>query len=167
MSKTGGHEPTLLGSLVAGTRADLIRAGGCPLDAHTWQRAIGDRIAARSQPEQLRDGVLTLRVASSVWAQELSLLSSTIIERLAPLGFAIRTIRCKVASLDASSKPKPSPRKPVAVAPVQLPAELAQQLDQIRDDDLKATIETAARAQLQMRAQRLARPAPPRGPQRK
>jgi hypothetical protein len=137
------------------------------LDAHTWQRAIGDRIAARSQPEQLRDGVLTLRVASSVWAQELSLLSSTIIEHLAPLGFAVRSIRCRVGSLDAGSKPKPFPRKPVAVVPIELPAELAQQLDQMKDDDLKATIETAARAQLQLRAQRLARPTRPRGPQRK
>jgi hypothetical protein len=137
------------------------------LDPHTWRRAIGERIAARSQPEQLRDGVLTLRVASSVWAQELSLLSSTIIERLAPLGFAVRSIRCKVGGLDAGPLPRAKAPARANPPPVELPADLAEELAQIGDADLRATIESAARAQLQARAERHTLTRSPRGPRRK
>ena len=38
--------------------------------------------------------------------------------------------------------------------PVELPNDLTQMLDQIADVDLKTTIETAAKAQLQLRARR-------------
>jgi hypothetical protein len=151
LSKADRQDPTLLRLLVADARVGLVRAGGCPLDAFTWQRAIGERIAARSCPEQLRDGVLTLRVASSVWAQELSLLSATIIERLAPFGFVVQKIRCRVGTVEAQPRAKTT-RPIVSLPPVELPADLSKQLARITDDDLRASIETAARAQLQLRA---------------
>jgi hypothetical protein len=155
VSKSDSEGPTLLGTLVVDARAGLIRAGGCPLDAHTWRRAIGDRIASRSSPEQLRDGVLTLRVANPVWAQELSLLSSKIIERLQPLGFVIQTVRCKVGPVEPI--PRVSRTRALRpVAPVELPPDLTRQLSRIEDDDLRVTIEAAARSQLQLEAQRRA-----------
>ncbi|HMA92722.1 MAG TPA: DUF721 domain-containing protein [Polyangiaceae bacterium] len=154
MRKVDPGIPTLLGHLVADARVGLVRAGGCPLDACTWREAIGERIATRSSPEHLRDGVLTLRVASSVWAQELSLLSQTIIERLAPLGFRVQSIRCRVGALDQTEARRrvapPAPRMP----PVELPPELNAELNRIDDPDLRTTIESAARAQLQLRKDR-------------
>jgi len=159
MTKPDRPAPTLLGQLVAGARQDLIRSGGCPLDRHTWKQTFGERIAARSEPEQLRDGILTLRVVSSVWAQELSLLSATIIERLTPLGYVVRSVRCRVGKLDEGSKARvPTRTRAPAAAAVELPNELAQQLAQIGDIDLRTTIEHAARAQLQARAQRRLQP---------
>jgi hypothetical protein len=159
LSKSDREGPTLLGSLVADARAGMIRAGGCPLDGHTWRGAIGERIASRSTPEQLRDGVLTLRVATPVWAQELSLLSSTIIERLLPLGFVVHAVRCKVGAVEPSRSIGRT-RQLVPAAAVELPPDLTRQLAQIADDDLRATIEAAARSQLQLQSQRHAVPQP-------
>lgn len=157
MRKVDSSIPTLLGHLVTEARAGMVRAGGCPLDAFTWRQAIGERIASHSSPEHLRDGVLTLRVSSSVWAQELSLLSQTIIERLAPLGFRVHTVRCKVGTLEAPAARRralpPAPPTP----PVELPPELKAELARIDDADLRVNIEAAARAQLQLRKDRVSR----------
>jgi hypothetical protein len=151
--------PTPLSALVGSVRADMARAGGCALDAFTWQRVIGERIASRSRPETLRDGVLTLRVASSVWAQELSLLSATIIERLASAGFVVSNVRCKVAPLPQAKRSGRSPTvttPPLAAPKVELPAALATQLERIADPCLRELIEATARAQMQLQLRKKA-----------
>jgi len=111
---------------------------------------MGQRIAARSTPEQLRDGVLTLRVASAVWSQELSLLSTDIIARLAELGFSVERIRCRVGEVEP--KPKPRPRKTAAPAQpnVPLPKALLEQLELIGDEELRNVVATAAQSQLNL-----------------
>jgi Dna[CI] antecedent, DciA len=145
------REPSLLGALLEGAKIASVQAGGCPVDAHTWLRAMGNRIASRCSPEQLRDGVLTVRVASSVWAQELSLLSSDIIARLNELGFSVQRIRCRVGELEKRSiAPKPSPR--IVVPKVPLPSELTERLYAIKDDELRNTIAEAAQNHLSIRA---------------
>jgi predicted nucleic acid-binding Zn ribbon protein len=47
-----------------------------------WPQAAGDAIAAQSEPVSERAGVVTVACASSVWAQELDLLSERVVERL-------------------------------------------------------------------------------------
>jgi predicted nucleic acid-binding Zn ribbon protein len=47
-----------------------------------WPRAAGDAFAAQSTPVSERDGVVTVACSSSVWAQELELLSERVVERL-------------------------------------------------------------------------------------
>lgn len=155
-NKSGPDGPTLLSVLVTGVRAEIVRVGGCPLDAFTWQQLLGDRIAARSSPDSIRDGVLTIKVVSSVWAQELSLLSTTIIARLAKAGIAVKSIRCRVAAQEFHSR-APSPHrspKPPPVPPQtpELPSDLDEELARISDKDLRELIETTARAQLGQRA---------------
>lgn len=116
---------------------------------------MGQRVASRSSPELFRDGVLTLRVATSVWAQELSLLSVTIKQRLAPFGFEVNAVRCRLGQVDRAKPAKTrctAPRLP----PVELPKELSAQLSRVRDDELRAAIETAAKAQLQLSNERTA-----------
>ncbi len=47
-----------------------------------WREAVGPMIAERAWPVAARGGVLTVSCESSVWAQELDLMSETICQRL-------------------------------------------------------------------------------------
>ena len=48
-----------------------------------WATLVGPQIAAVTEPESVTaDGILRVRVASSAWAQELSLMSPRILARL-------------------------------------------------------------------------------------
>lgn len=116
---------------------------------------MGQRVASRSSPEFFRDGVLTLRVANSVWAQELSLLSVTINQRLAPFGFEVKAVRCRVGQLH-HAKPSTLRRPAPQLPPVELPQELSAQLARVLDEELRVAIETAAKAQLQLSSERTA-----------
>jgi predicted nucleic acid-binding Zn ribbon protein len=66
-----------------------------------WRAAVGDAIAEQAQPISERGGVLTISCLASVWAQELDLMSSSIIERLnRELGAPeITRIRCVTTPL--------------------------------------------------------------------
>ncbi len=61
-----------------------------------WPGVVGETIAAAAQPVGERGGVLTVSCESSVWAQELDLMSGEIIERLngALARGAIARLRC-------------------------------------------------------------------------
>ena len=65
-----------------------------------WPEAAGSAVAAESQPLSERDGVLTVRCQSAVWAQELEFLGPDIRARLnaalAP-GGEIRELRFTAA----------------------------------------------------------------------
>jgi predicted nucleic acid-binding Zn ribbon protein len=64
-----------------------------------WERATGPAIAAAAIPTAERDGVLTVRCAAAVWAQELDLMAFELLPRLnAELGGeVIRELRCRTA----------------------------------------------------------------------
>jgi predicted nucleic acid-binding Zn ribbon protein len=47
-----------------------------------WPDAVGPAIAQRAKPVAERAGVLTISCESSVWAQELDLMSEAILERI-------------------------------------------------------------------------------------
>ena len=82
----------------------LVRPGsgldGTALAA--WASAAGAVAAGRALPWTLHDGLLTVRVASSTWAQELSLRRSELVERMAAdLGpERVRELRFVVAPLE-------------------------------------------------------------------
>ena len=61
-----------------------------------WRRAAGPVIAREAEPVAVRDGVVELACKSSVWAQELDLMSLELTERLnAAIGHdAVRSLRC-------------------------------------------------------------------------
>jgi len=52
------------------------------IPAALWREAVGARIAERALPLSLEDGTLVLRVPTSVWANELSLLADEVFARL-------------------------------------------------------------------------------------
>lgn len=62
-----------------------------------WEQAAGPAVAAAAQPTAEREGVLTVVCEASVWAQELELMSSVLIERLNELlgEGAVRSLRCR------------------------------------------------------------------------
>jgi predicted nucleic acid-binding Zn ribbon protein len=47
-----------------------------------WAGAVGEQLAAMAEPVSERDGTLTVECADAVWAQELDLMQTQLLERL-------------------------------------------------------------------------------------
>jgi predicted nucleic acid-binding Zn ribbon protein len=62
-----------------------------------WPRAAGPAIAAAARPVAERDGVLTISCEAAVWAQELALMETALLDSLnAQLGAgAVCRLRCR------------------------------------------------------------------------
>ncbi len=144
---------TLVGSLLAGSKTTTARLAGVSIDWVTWREIVGDRVARRTVPGKIQDGVLSVGVESPVWAQELSLLSDEVIARLRSRGFAVTVIRFRSG---VAAGRVPTPKAPVErLAPrAPLPEDLAQRLELIDDTALRETIATAAAHSLGARAER-------------
>lgn len=89
-----------------------------------WDRIVGPQIAAQARPGKMRDGVLTVMVASAPWLQQLNFLKGEILQRLnthlgAPL---IKEIYLKAGTL---------PRLSVAKAVEPLPEHSVTEQDMI------------------------------------
>ena len=133
---------TRLATLLTSARAGAIAQSGCSINRESWRRALGDRIAQRSEPESVRGTTLTVLVASSVWAQELSLLAPEIIQRLQRAGVSVSELRWRVGQLPPSTSPR---AKAASVLPLQkLPAELEHSLSAVKDAELRDAIFQAA-----------------------
>lgn len=119
-----------------------------------WDVAVGPRIAARTQVVRLSRGTLLIRATSAAWAQELSLLSATILNRLAEAGLKVEQLRFRVGEIplrkDLKTKAKPVTR-------AELPDGLKARLLEVEDEDLRRSIEDAAGLGLGRRAQRAPR----------
>jgi hypothetical protein len=125
-----------------------------PVSDVDWRKAVGARIADRARPVGLERGILTVRTATSVWASELSLLSSTLIERLREQGIQVTELRFRVGPLDPAPPTVETRTTRRVPTPARLPSELASAIDRIADDELKETIAAAARASLAWQASR-------------
>lgn len=111
-----------------------------------WERAVGHRIALRTRPEKLYRGTLHVIVATSAWAQELSLLSDSILEALRPLKPELVSLRFRVG--DARWVRPPEGRRVHVPPPVELPGELSAAVDRVADEALRETIRRAAATNL-------------------
>ena len=140
---SGDHQPELLGAVLSDTRVAVGKAArASPVDRETWRRVLGNRIAQRSAPGQIRRGVLTAAVSSAVWAQELSFLSGEIVSRLRAAGLSVDAIRFRVTPMQPPPPPPPAAKRLSPVAP--LPAMLEERLARIEDPELRAAIAEAA-----------------------
>jgi hypothetical protein len=133
------QEPTHVGALLGGSRA-LAAAGR--IDRDRWFRTVGERVANRTRPGHLRDGVLTVYVASAVWAQELSLLSPTILERLRGSGLDVRNLRFRVGEIEPLQQARTVTTERRGAA--DLPSDLSERLAKIGDPELRAKMAEAA-----------------------
>ncbi|CAN99182.1 hypothetical protein sce9010 [Sorangium cellulosum So ce56] len=115
-----------------------------PMPFREWEAAVGSRIAARARPLKLERGVLHVRAASSMWAQELSLLGDTITAQLRSRGLPVQSLRFRVGKVDPVARPpwreevRPTPKE----AP--LPVEVRRELGKVADTELREAIAKAA-----------------------
>jgi predicted nucleic acid-binding Zn ribbon protein len=81
----GRREPVRVGPVLARVLADLGHGRAAELLrlAARWEEAVGAELAARAEPVALRGRVLEVRVASSVWCQELQMRRAEILAGLA------------------------------------------------------------------------------------
>ena len=74
--------PRPAGAALDGITASLAPATLLAEVQRAWAEAAGDAFAAQSRPVAENDGVITVACDSAVWAQELDLLSETVVARL-------------------------------------------------------------------------------------
>jgi hypothetical protein len=157
-SKRSGQGPEPIAKVLLRASGGEPR-DGAPLSPRAWHDAVGDRIARRARPMRLERGVLTVRAATAVWAQELSFVAPTIIARLNALGLGIESLRFRVGPIDPVDRPLRPPAVKTVPARRPLPHELDQKLADVGDTALRETIARAAAANLAWQA--AARPAKP------
>ncbi|HNT00128.1 MAG TPA: DciA family protein [Polyangiaceae bacterium] len=121
----------------------------CPITLAQWQEAVGLRLADRSSPRRLDpDGSLLIAVKSSVWAQELSMLSSMVCQRLQSQGHDVRTVRFMVSSVQPERRGPGRVETRFVPKPACLPEDLQRDLDDVQDDALREAIRAAMMASL-------------------
>jgi hypothetical protein len=117
----------------------MLSARSANITLADWRRAVGDRLGQKTHPERIADGILTVRVPSSTWAQELSLLSEVVLQRLGAAGHRVQKLRFQVGT------GRVAPDPPVTVVRrVPLPPSLAATLARIDDPELRDAIAEAA-----------------------
>jgi hypothetical protein len=129
--------PSSVSQLLSGS--PILSARFAHIGLADWKRAVGERLAQKTYPERMQDGLLTVRVPSSTWAQELSLLSEVVLERLRAAGHRVQKLRFHVAAGKSPLEP------PVTVVRrAELPGSLAASLARVEDPELRAAIAEAA-----------------------
>ena len=125
-----------------------------PIPLAHWRAAVGPRIADRARPIALERGVLVVKVVTSVWANELSMLAPQIIKKLAERtpngspGIEVKSLRFRVGPLDViEGIPQQRDYRRVP-PPATLAPELQRSLGNVEDDELRGLIERAARQNL-------------------
>lgn len=160
------RQPTPLGALLDETRTIAARRAGQGVDPLLWREAVGVRIAERARPGRVEGRTLEVQVESSVWAQELSLLSRTLCERLRERGIAVSQLRFRVKPLTTERREPARRPPPPATARAPLPAALEAHLARVEDLELREAISEAASRWLTLdRAPRA--PAAPKSPKRR
>jgi len=134
---TQAKGPSSVAQLLSGS--PMLSARFAHIGLADWQRAVGERLAQKTYPERMQEGLLTVRVPSSTWAQELSLLSDVVLERLRAAGHRVQKLRFHVAAGKSPLEP------PVTVVRrTALPGALAATLARVDDPELRAAIADAA-----------------------
>ncbi len=108
-----------------------------------WQSVVGPQIASRAKPAAIRNGVLTVVVASAPWLQQLNFLKSEIQNKLnAALGEQlVKDIFLKAGTVRNESTPPPTPWEPAErpLTPDEA-ALIAQSTAELNDQELRTTL---------------------------
>ena len=79
---TGGRSPRSLSVALRRVRAAAAPRTLLAAVQGVWPEVAGEAVAAQAEPVAERDGVVTVACRSAVWAQELDLLQSELVERI-------------------------------------------------------------------------------------
>lgn len=140
--------PETLEDLLDRAGEDRFAKRRTPIPMRDWKLAVGPRIADRAHPVQLERGVLSVKVATSVWANELQMLAPEIVARLRVRGYAVDSLRFRIGQLDTPDRPPERRAYRKVPPPAPLGAELRASIAEVPDDALRAVIERAASANL-------------------
>ena len=143
--------PEALQNVLARAGEDRFAANRAPLPPHVWAAAVGARIAERTRPLAIENGVPVVRAATSVWASELQLLSDALLARLRAAGVGVRALRFRVGTIDP---PERSTELRVAKVPrpIEIDPQVARVIARVKDDELRELITLAARSNLAWQA---------------
>jgi predicted nucleic acid-binding Zn ribbon protein len=134
--------PEAIGMVIDRSGEDRFASHRAPIAEHAWRRAVGARIADRAKPISLENGTLIIKVATSAWAHELSLMKTDLLKPLAAYG--VKDIRFRVGAVEPAQR-APEQRKSRAVPkPAALSGELAASVAAIEDPELRELIALAA-----------------------
>lgn len=156
--------PEALEEVLGRAGEDRFAKSRPPISVRAWRAAVGPRIADRARPVAIERGVLVVKVATSVWANELSMLAPELMARLAEHGHVVQSLRFKVGALEREERPPERRAFRKVPAPKPLSPELSSVVARVADDELRATIEQAARANLAWQENVSEAPRAARGP---
>ena len=127
----------------SGEMADLVGA---------WPEAVGETVARNAWPARLaRDGTLHVNAGSSAWAFELQQLESEIVGRLREVLGEVAPSRLRVVSGRLPEPLVPSEERhagPLPEATLEQAREARDWAAEIESEDLRKSVEKAARASL-------------------
>jgi predicted nucleic acid-binding Zn ribbon protein len=144
MTRSNGkrRDPTTVGNLLQ--TSGRLKPKNDRIDRDRWRSLLGDRVGDRTRPASLRDGCLTIYVASAVWAQELTFLSPVILEKLVGDGFAVRELRFRIGDVGEPLAKQQTVARRTTPLKAELPEGLAERLAKVDDPALRAAIAEAA-----------------------
>lgn len=92
------YAPRPLAFALDGLTEALVPATPLARVQQVWEQTVGAVIAEAGLPTAERDGVLTISCTDAVWAAELDLMSSELLDRLnqALGGRSIHRLRCRI-----------------------------------------------------------------------
>ena len=141
--------PEPLGGVLGRAGDDRLARSTLSISQRDWEAAVGARIAERARPIELDRGTLIVRVATNVWASELSLLATP--HPGAPQGGGPRRhgppLPRRRGRVEHPAQGPPGHARGASgrVAP---PRALEGTLASVEDDELRGAITGAARANL-------------------
>lgn len=118
-----------------------------------WPEIVGQKLAARTEPRYLHDGVLTVAVASSAWLNELNFMRADLVKRInSVLGrHAVGAILLRSGRVEPRSPPPPAAPdpEPLVEVPHEMVTSVKEQAEEdVDDDELKKAIVRARLAEL-------------------
>jgi hypothetical protein len=139
-----------LDEVIASTRQLAPPRGhrGAPMSRADWERAVGVRVAARTEPYRLERRVLYVRAATAAWANELAMLSEPIVEHLRAQGMALDAVRFVVGRVEPPSALRRAAPDPAPPPLDSLPAALEELVRTIAVPELRRAVAAAARRHL-------------------
>ncbi len=135
--------PEPVDAILARAGEDRFAPDRPPIALPLWRTIVGVRVADRTRPVKLEDEVLVIRVATSAWAQELSLLSETILARLAEHGITARRITFRTGPIEPPARPPERRGSTKVPPPAPIPRTIQGSLDAVADDELRGALAAA------------------------